>query len=514
MKSFSVRSFDTLILGALLVLAMIVALSLSLVPRLALAAAVSVTSVTATSSNVYTNTGFATTSRMTSGDSLRVQLNLGGTPLVDPQINIFNLGSTTMTGAAGSWYYSTSSVATQALWTEGAIAFYITVGSTDGGAGTTTVSQSSVTNNVTYDVTAPTLSSVAWTDTDSSKQFSATDTFLFTFSEAMATTTLSNANLNTVLGVTNSHIFSTTTAPTWNVVGTQLTVTLGAGTTVTGADTVQPTTTVRDAAGNTASGAQTAIALGDTTAPGDPTGLSDTTINKTTSVSLASVGSSAIRYTTDGTTPSCTDGTVYSSAVTIAGTATLKAIGCDEANNASSVVTAVYTFSRTGTGSVSGGGSNSIPAVPATHIEGCVSGNVFNTVTGKSCTIPATPAVPATNEGCALGNRFSTANGRPCAGGASAGSSNYGQGVSAAVHAFMSDLKTGSLGSDVKALQEFLNARGFTVAASGPGSPGNETTTFGALTRAAVIKYQKSKGITPAVGYFGPITRKAVEADQ
>lgn len=78
----------------------------------------------------------------------------------------------------------------------------------------------------------------------------------------------------------------------------------------------------------------------------------------------------------------------------------------------------------------------------------------------------------------------------------------------------MSDLKTGSLGSDVKALQEFLNARGFTVAASGPGSPGNETTTFGALTRAAVIKYQKSKGITPAVGYFGPITRKAVEADQ
>src|SRR3989344_6804991 len=125
MKSFSVRSFDTLILGALLVLAMIVALSLSLVPRLALAAAVSVTSVTATSSNVYTNTGFATTSRMTSGDSLRVQLNLGGTPLVDPQINIFNLGSTTMTGAAGSWYYSTSSVATQALWTEGAIAFYI-----------------------------------------------------------------------------------------------------------------------------------------------------------------------------------------------------------------------------------------------------------------------------------------------------------------------------------------------------------------------------------------------------
>lgn len=85
--------------------------------------------------------------------------------------------------------------------------------------------------------------------------------------------------------------------------------------------------------------------------------------------------------------------------------------------------------------------------------------------------------------------------------------------TSAAVHAFKSDLMLGSLGSEVKALQEFLNAHGYVVATSGAGSPGNETTRFGAATKAALIKYQKAKGIAPAVGYFGPKTRAAVESD-
>jgi len=39
-------------------------------------------------------------------------------------------------------------------------------------------------------------------------------------------------------------------------------------------------------------------------------------------------------------------------------------------------------------------------------------------------------------------------------------------------------------GDDVKKLQEFLNTNGFKLADSGPGSPGNETTFFGSLTRA------------------------------
>jgi len=80
------------------------------------------------------------------------------------------------------------------------------------------------------------------------------------------------------------------------------------------------------------------------------------------------------------------------------------------------------------------------------------------------------------------------------------------------VRAFKENLTTGSLGEEVKALQEYLNAHGYTVASSGPGSAGNETTRFGAATKAAVIKYQKAKGITPAVGYFGPKTRETMNS--
>jgi peptidoglycan hydrolase-like protein with peptidoglycan-binding domain len=62
----------------------------------------------------------------------------------------------------------------------------------------------------------------------------------------------------------------------------------------------------------------------------------------------------------------------------------------------------------------------------------------------------------------------------------------------------------------VLALQKYLNAHGYTVATSGPGSVGNETTTFGPATKAALIKFQKANNITPASGYFGPLTRAAI----
>lgn len=74
------------------------------------------------------------------------------------------------------------------------------------------------------------------------------------------------------------------------------------------------------------------------------------------------------------------------------------------------------------------------------------------------------------------------------------------------------DLTVGSRGDDVMALQKALNARGFTIAASGLGSPGNETSYFGGLTRAAVAKYQAANGISPAVGYVGPKTRASMNA--
>lgn len=77
---------------------------------------------------------------------------------------------------------------------------------------------------------------------------------------------------------------------------------------------------------------------------------------------------------------------------------------------------------------------------------------------------------------------------------------------------FTRDLTLGSTGADVKALQQWLNAMGYPVAASGVGSAGNETEYFGAKTAAALAKYQAAKGVSPAVGYFGPKTRASVAA--
>lgn len=85
-------------------------------------------------------------------------------------------------------------------------------------------------------------------------------------------------------------------------------------------------------------------------------------------------------------------------------------------------------------------------------------------------------------------------------------------GTSASTYSYTRSLTVGSTGADVKALQQWLNANGYPVAATGAGSVGNESTYFGAKTKAALAKYQAAKGISPAVGYFGPVTRAALAA--
>ncbi len=77
---------------------------------------------------------------------------------------------------------------------------------------------------------------------------------------------------------------------------------------------------------------------------------------------------------------------------------------------------------------------------------------------------------------------------------------------------FTRDLTFGSVGTDVIALQRFLNSRGYIISTTGPGSPGNEINVFGSRTQAALARFQASVGITPASGYFGPITRTFVNA--
>ena len=77
---------------------------------------------------------------------------------------------------------------------------------------------------------------------------------------------------------------------------------------------------------------------------------------------------------------------------------------------------------------------------------------------------------------------------------------------------FTRDLAVGSTGSDVKCLQTILNRSVTTqVAVTGAGSPGAETTYFGAKTLAAVQKYQAAQGLTVA-NVVGSLTRASLNA--
>lgn len=67
------------------------------------------------------------------------------------------------------------------------------------------------------------------------------------------------------------------------------------------------------------------------------------------SVGLSATNASSIHYTVDGTTPSCTNGTVYSAAIIVNSNQTIKAISCYADNggtmSASNVSSHAYTFS-------------------------------------------------------------------------------------------------------------------------------------------------------------------------
>lgn len=68
-------------------------------------------------------------------------------------------------------------------------------------------------------------------------------------------------------------------------------------------------------------------------------------------------------------------------------------------------------------------------------------------------------------------------------------------------------LSVGESGADVEALQTFLEDRGFLVMPQGVAKG-----YFGALTKQALIKYQRSVGIDP-IGILGPATRRQIKKE-
>jgi hypothetical protein len=83
---------------------------------------------------------------------------------------------------------------------------------------------------------------------------------------------------------------------------------------------------------------------------------------------------------------------------------------------------------------------------------------------------------------------------------------------------FATTLRPGETHADVKRMQQFLNANGFTVATRGPGAPGEETEYFGTRTQLALARFQEAHaahilapaGLARATGLFGPLTRAFV----
>jgi hypothetical protein len=422
-------------------------------PGNAHAAAVSLVTATTTSNN-------ASTTLAKVGNTVSFRLVLSGTPAATttPVINIFSMGTTTMSGSGTAWTYSTTSASS---WTSGPISFLMGWGGTVGEA-TTTISQTSLTNaNVRFDKTAPTVTSVT-SDASATGVLKVGDTITFTL------TPQSTEYGGSVAGSYNGQSL------TWSTGDSGVTFT---GTyTVTEGDSDQATALqigaiLSDAAGNattTASSTNVAKTI-DANSPATPVAsLSEGSYTGSQSTTLTSANSDFIYYTIDGTAPACNTGTLYSGAISLTSATVLKAIGCDNAGNTAASASFTYSIRPTVSGGGGGGGGGS-------HASGNHTTTVYN--------VPAlTNANPSTT---ALTNGSSV---------------------------FSRSLSTGATGADVKSLQVFLNTHGFVIAASGPGSMGNETMKFGALTKAALAKFQASKGISPAVGFFGPLTRAAISA--
>ncbi len=216
------------------------------------------------------------------------------------------------------------------------------------------------------------------------------------------------------------------------------------------------------------------------------------------SATLTATGATSIRYTVDGTTPTCAS-TQYESAISITSSKTIKAISC-YANNASSTVASfAYTISISVPGS-SGGGYIPPVMVTTTTTPSASAGALYAAQVQLLNTL-IVQLQSLIKQAQAMGVRLP------------AGIEQYlsmAPVVPSGASQFARSLTVGSQGEDVKDLQKFLNTKGFLVVSEGSGSLGNETTFFGSLTKNALAKYQASVGISPASGYFGPLTREYI----
>ena len=218
------------------------------------------------------------------------------------------------------------------------------------------------------------------------------------------------------------------------------------------------------------------------------------------SVTLTASGASSIHYSTDGTNPSCSTGSLYSGAISVGSSQVVTAISCYQDSHSSPVASFSYvinipTNSGGGGGGVvssgGGGGGTYIPPVTGqvlgastgpTVIQGCDNRTTgFSVTTGQSCVGNSTTTTSTVIAGC--DNRttgFSVTTGQSCVG--NIGTAPAGQVLGAQSFHFTLTLRMGSKGNEVLELQKFLNNAGYNV--------GKADGSFGSKTKAAVIKLE------------------------
>lgn len=157
-----------------------------------------------------------------------------------------------------------------------------------------------------------------------------------------------------------------------------------------------------------AQNAQRQILLADTDAPVTPTDSpGGGSYGSTQSVTIADATAGFILYTTNGTTPSCpATGTLYSGAISVTVTTTIKAIGCNGVTG-SGVLSSTYTITGAsptfvqGVGNFTGGGTLSITVTAGNHLVVWTVAN--DRTTGHTCSNNGTANTYVTDSANILG---------------------------------------------------------------------------------------------------------------